>query len=461
MGNSNEVFEKLVNISSHNLELTNGSRIAVIGGGPSGSFFSYFAQDFAKRMDMDITIDIIEAKAFEKPGPRGCNHCGGIVSESLIQNMSAEGIVLPTRVIRRGIESYTIHLENGSAVIETPLREQRIASVYRGFGPKGASDTDYESFDGYLIQLCEAQGVNIINDRVNKLLRFDDGIVVKCANRTDQKYDLVVGSAGLNLKTLQLFKDINPNYIIPKTTKTHICEFYMEPEVIDEHFGHSMHVFLLNIPNIKFGALIPKGNYVTLVLLGNQINSSVVDSFLESEHVRNCFPEKVNPKSLMHCHCFPTINIQGAKSAYGDRMILIGDSASSKLYKNGIGAAYITSKAAARTAVFHGISEADFKKHYQKVCSKLDFDNSIGKLIFNVTALIQKSGFMKKGLYNSVVNEQNKVRYQRKLSAILWDTFTGSAPYADILRRGLDPVISAKFIINMFTDKINNSTNHV
>ena len=84
-----------------------------------------------------------------------------------------------------------------------------------------------------------------------------------------------------------------------------------------------MHVFLLNLPSIKFGALIPKGNYVTLVLLGDKINSKIVDSFLESESVKKCFPPGSSVKELMHCQCFPTINIQGAKSAYGDRMILI------------------------------------------------------------------------------------------------------------------------------------------
>ncbi len=458
---SNDVFDKLINISTIKPELHDGSNIAVIGGGPAGSFFSYFALDFARRMDLEINIDIIEAKSFLKPGPAGCNHCGGIVSESLVQMMSAEGIVLPTSVVRRGIESYTIHLETGSAVIQTPLREQRIASVYRGFGPKGAKDTDYESFDGYLLKLCEENGVNIINDRVKKLLRHEDGIVVERASGENKKYDLVVGSVGLNLKTLELFKDINPGYIMPKTTKTHICEFYMDEEVIDEYFGNSMHVFLLNLPHIKFGALIPKGKYVTMVLLGDKIDSKIVDTFLESEPVKRCFPRNAEMRNLMHCQCFPTINIQGAKSAYGDRMILIGDSSSSKLYKNGIGAAYLTSKAAAKTAIFHGISEADFKKHYQKVCNKLDFDNAIGKFIFNVTTVIQKSSILKKGLFNTVLSEQSKVRYQRRLSAILWDTFTGSAPYADILQRGIDPRLTLSFMMNLFNGKVNNSNNHV
>ena len=59
-----------------NLELNDGSLIAVIGGGPSGSFFSYFALDFAKRYDLDISLDIYEPKNFTKPGAGGCNHCG-------------------------------------------------------------------------------------------------------------------------------------------------------------------------------------------------------------------------------------------------------------------------------------------------------------------------------------------------------------------------------------------------
>jgi len=446
---SDDIFDKLVNISSEKLEIRDGSKIAVIGGGPAGTFFTFFAMDFAQRMDMNIQVDIIEAKSFHKAGPSGCNHCGGIISESLVQMLSAEGIVLPSSVIRRGIESYTMHLESGSAVIETPLREQRIASVYRGFGPKGADDANYESFDGFLLFLCKEKGANVIIDRVKELERYSDGIIVRFAETEEKKYDLVVGAAGLNINTLKLFKELNPAFVTPKTTKTHICELYMEDELIDKYFGNSMHVFLLNLPNIKFGALIPKGNYITLVLLGAEINSKVVEAFLESDAVKRCFPENMTPSDLIHCQCFPTINIQGAKSAYGDRMILIGDSSSSKLYKNGIGAAYITSKAAARTAIFEGISEADFKKHYQKICDRLDRDNEIGKVIFGLTSLIQKSSILKKGLYKTIIKEQQLDRDQRRLSSILWDTFTGSAPYVDIMKRGMDPRVASSFMLNL------------
>jgi len=149
--------------------------------------------------------------------------------------------------------------------------------------------------------------------------------------------------------------------------------------------------------------------------------------------------------------------VKAAKSAYGDRVILIGDSSSSKLYKNGVGSAYITGKAAARTAVFNGISEKDFRKYYQPVCKKLNLDNAIGKGIFMITTVIQKSGILKKGLYLTVVREQMKQSRKRLMSSVLWDTFTGSAPYADILKRSINPRFGGSLIWNSMVGLIKKS----
>ena len=430
--------------------LNDGSRIAVIGGGPAGSFFAYFSMYFAKILELDIAVDIYEPKAFGVPGPAGCNHCGGIISESLIQLLSTEGIVLPPKVIRRGIESYTLHLEQGSVEIKTPQKEQRIASVFRGFGPKGSNGNEYKSFDAHLLKICKKKGVNVIGDKVKELEKLDDGVIVKTGDNEGRKYDLVVGAAGLNLHTLKLFKSIHPKYNPPKTTKTHICEFYLDSSLIDTYFGNSMHVFLLNLPNIKFGALVPKGNYVTLVLLGDEINKEIVGNFLSSPVVKNCFPKGKELQDMLMCQCYPSINIQGARSTYADRMILIGDSASSKLYKNGIGSAYVTAKAAAKTALFEGVSEKDFQAGYQNKINTLDRDNSLGKLIFSLTGVIQKSSILKNGLFNTVLAEQRKENNKRNLSSILWDTFTGSAPYKNIMWRGLHPRVGASFLYNMF-----------
>jgi flavin-dependent dehydrogenase len=430
------------------LILEDGSRIAVLGGGPAGSFFTIFALDLASRMGLEITVDIYEAKSFFKTGPIGCNHCGGIVSESLVQALSAEGIILPSEVIRRGIETYTLHLEQGSTIIETIFQEQRIASMFRGAGPLGASDKTRKSFDGYLLGLCREKGAEIVEDKVVEARMLDDGVVLSTKN-SNKQYDLLVGASGLNPKTLGIYRSLIPKFKPPKTTKTYICEYHLGNEKINQHFGDSMHVFLLNVAHIKFGALIPKGDYVTLVLLGDSIDKQVVESFINSTEVKACFPEDIDLRESCPCQCFPSINVAHAQMPYADRIVLIGDTSSSKLYKNGIGAAYITAKAAANTVIFDGISKKDFKRSFRPVCRSLDIDNGIGKLIFIVTTVIQKSSLLKRGLFRMVIEEQSDKSSKKRMSSVLWDTFTGSAPYTSILLRTVHPRVLIMLIWNI------------
>jgi len=216
-----------------------------------------------------------------------------------------------------------------------------------------------------------------------------------------------------------------------------------------------MHVFLLNLPNIKFGALVPKGQYVTLVLLGKDINMEIASSFLKSEPVRKLFPEGIELNEIAPCKCFPTINVKGAKMAYDDRVVLVGDSSSSKLYKNGIGAAYITGKAAAKTAVFYGISATSFHKYYNPVCNEVDKDNMLGKFIFFVTGFIQKSIVLKSAMLGMVIKEQKSEASKRRMSSVLWDTFTGSASYKDIFLRFMNPLLLISLIWNILESLFN------
>ncbi len=447
-------MQNMFDLEENPHELRDGSAIAVIGGGPAGSFFSYYALEYARRFDLDIRLDIYEAKDFTKIGSSGCNHCGGIISESLVQQLATDGVVIPSDIIQRGINTYTMHTEQGTRVIHTPTDEHRIASVFRGCGPKGCLDKSQRGFDNYLLNLCEKSGARIIRKKVTSLERLEDGIRVGCTKSEPEEYDLVVGAVGLSTKTLDLFQEVCPSYTQPGITRTYISEFFMKPSDIDESFGSSMHVFLLDLPQITFGALIPKENYVTLVLLGEDIDKDIVENFINSEQVRSCFPKDFPVERAMPCKCYPFINVKQGNHAYADRVVLIGDSASSKLYKNGIGAAFVTGKAAASTAVFEGISEAHFEKYYAPVCKGLDRDNKAGKFIFWVTRLIQKSPVLKRGVLEQVRREQGKPGSSQDLSAALWDTFTGSAGYVDILKRFLRPTLLAGLISSLLSSNI-------
>jgi hypothetical protein len=180
-------------------------------------------------------------------------------------------------------------------------------------------------------------------------------------------------------------------------------------------------------------------------LLGANVDKEKVTEFLHTDPVKKCFPADFDMNSLIVCHCYPAINIKGAKFAYADRVVLIGDSSTTKLYKNGIGAAYIAAKAAVDTALLHGISERDFRRHFQPVYNKMERDNGIGKFVFRVIAIVQRSPVLKEAMLRVVINEQKHDRHKRKMSSMLWDTFTGSAPYGDIFLRFFNVRVMASF----------------
>ena len=116
--------------------------------------FSYFLLKMADTVALELNVDLYEPRHFCHRGPAGCNHCGGIVSESLVQRLATEGIALPDDVVQRGIESYTLHMDVGDVEFATPLHERRIAAIYRGNGPRNSEPLDTHSFDGYLQQLA-------------------------------------------------------------------------------------------------------------------------------------------------------------------------------------------------------------------------------------------------------------------------------------------------------------------
>jgi hypothetical protein len=48
--------------------------------------------------------------------------------------------------------------------------------------------------------------------------------------------------------------------------------------------------------------------------------------------------------------------------------------------------------------VFHGVSAADFEKHYWPACKALGDDNRLGTLTFAVTRQVQRVRFMQRAL---------------------------------------------------------------
>ena len=432
--------------------LRDGSRIAVIGAGPAGSMFSYFLLSMAETIGLELDVEIFEPRRFCHRGPAGCNHCGGIVSESLVQRLATEGIRLPDCVVQRGMESYTLHMDVGDVEIATPLMEKRIAAVYRGNGPRSSEPLETQSFDGYLLDLAQEKGARLIPSLVSDVRREDDRMTVICADNSRAVYDLVVVATGINSRLVEMLETRTAEFARPERTKTFICEFKLGRDLIRETFGPSMHVFLLDIPRLEFAALIPKGDYVTLCLLGDDIDENLIDQFFAAPEVRERFPGGEIPGHV--CHCYPRINTRSARPVYGDRLVFIGDSGSTRLFKDGIGAAYRTSKAAAKTVVFHGVNAQAFHDHYAPLCRKISNDNQVGKLVFNVASLVQKARFARRGILQMTAHEQHQEESPRRMSGVLWDLFSGSASYTNVFLRTLHPAYVGNLLWNLVSANV-------
>jgi flavin-dependent dehydrogenase len=426
------------------LVLEDGSRVGIIGGGPAGSLFAQFLLGFARRVELDLAVDIYEPRDFTKPGPAGCNMCGGIVSESLVQALAIEGINLPSRIVQRGIDSYVLHTDAESIRIDTPLQEKRIAAIHRGGGPRDISEVKWGGLDGYLLTLARDLGARVIPARVNEV-GWDGGRPQVLLPDGPRRYDLLVGATGVNSTGWQLFEKLGLPSRRCETTKAYITELHLGNEAITRHFGNSMHMFLLDIPRLDCAAIIPKGDYLTVCLLGHDIDKDLIGAFFADAAVKRCFPGTWNVGEGA-CHCSPKINVREATTPFMDRVVLLGDCGATRLYKDGIGAAYRTAKAAARTAVFSGIAAEDFERHYRPVYRSIARDNRFGWAIFAVVHRIKAFAPLLRGVMAMSAREQAQPGAARRMSLVLWDMFTGSAPYREIFVRTLDPRFLGRFL---------------
>jgi flavin-dependent dehydrogenase len=434
------------------LALEDGSRVAVIGGGPAGTFFTFFLLKMAESIGLELSVDIYEPRHFTHRGPAGCNHCGGIISESLVQMLAAEGINLPPGVVQKGIDTYVLHTDLGNVRIQAPRDEKRIAAVYRGNGPRESEPVTVAGFDRHLLELAEAQGATIVRRMVRDVTWHEGRPRVTGTDGRSADYDLVAMAAGVNSQALNLFNNAKQDFAAPKTQKTFICEFHLGTETVAEWFGTAMHVFLIDLPRLTFAAMIPKGEFVTLALLGEDLDDELIKAFLDVPEVKQCFPGGEVPP--LACHCYPRINVDAAIRPYGDRIVWIGDAGVARLYKDGIGSAYRTSKAAAKAAVFHGVSAEDFEKHFWPACRSLDVDNTIAKVIFAVTHLIQRARFLRRGVLRMTSREQASATSRKRMSGVLWDVFTGSAPYREVLLRTIQPVFPLSLVWNVVAGNV-------
>lgn len=433
------------------LVLKDGSKIAIIGGGPAGSFFAHFAQKWIAKKGIDVSTTIFDGKDFLQRGPRGCNLCAGVIAESLNEKLKEEGIFLPEERIINRVEGYCLHVNNNNLLLSCAENDKNsIATVFRGNGPRYSTFPEIISFDDFLLTWVQDRGTKVIPQPVweiqlpkkkNNPVRLLHG---KKESPNEFEADLVVGAFGVNTYLMKKIQDLGFGYSPPSTLMIYQAEIKLDREKVLENFGNTIHVYMPKSKAIRYATVIPKGDYITITLIGHKdATKDFLQEFLNLEEIK-----KKIPLFKPQCFCYPRIVVSPSKKPFTDRLIMIGDASFSRHYKNGIESAFITAQLAAETAFGMGIGVFSFSHSYYKQAKKLIIkDNYYGQFLFSINDMISSIPLLTQSHLLLAKRKTNKGS-SRKLRLILWNMFTGNIPYKDIFKIALDIRLQTSILFN-------------
>ncbi|MDR4504791.1 MAG: hypothetical protein MRK01_08405 [Candidatus Scalindua sp.] len=441
-------------MADKNFILKEGSHIVIIGGGPAGSFFAHFASLFARERGINIKISIFEGKDFNQKGPRGCNLCAGVISEKLYGELKGQNILLPDKCIESVIDGYYFQTQDGGIEIGNPKPspDKKIVTVFRGNGPMYSQQSECISFDRFLLSHVESMGVTVRYQLVKDIVlpsNPTDRIKIvygKEEVREELLADLVVGAFGLNTGILDKIRKLEFGYIPPRTVRVCQAEIFLGEEDVQKNFKNRIHLFSIGMKSVKYATITPRGDYVTVSLIGNtDLNKAHLLEFMGHPVVRHMFPEGFKmPKK--HCICFPRIQTRSAKHPFTHRFVITGSAGISRYFKNGIESAFVASEIAARSIFESGVSKEAFLKGYHKPVKKLfGSDSYYGSKIFALNDFLTSRRHISSSYLALLRTGKDSTIVKRQLD-VLWNLFTGSTPYKVTFFKAIHSILQIKLL---------------
>lgn len=423
--------------------LKNNGRVAVIGAGPSGSFFALHLLKLGAEKGLKFDVTIFDNKHFSDTGPKGCNMCAGAISSTLFSSLIQMGFPLPEDVIKDRITGYCIHLQGESALIKSDP-SLTIHTVFRAAGPHLLKEKNIRGFDQVLLDYALGLGAVFVNERVKEIITSSkDGIgLVYGEEKKKWEGDLIVGAFGVNSK---IGESLKLDYSSPVCWLACQTEIEVPEDFAKEVIQNKIHIFTSENKKIKFIAFTPKGSILTITAIGKDVKRVDLEAAMKEPDIARYLPDSYEFK----CHCHPKVPVTLSENPFYNRFVIVGDASASRYLKNGIESAFYTSKWAVLTALNYGLSEEDFKKRYFSMCRKaFYFDNMCGKLLFFTYDLFSKRKWISKTKIEMVRFEQENKGEAKILSSVFWHLFTGDVPYLKILKEVLNPMLFIRFFKN-------------
>ncbi|MEW6755562.1 MAG: hypothetical protein AB1505_31980 [Candidatus Latescibacterota bacterium] len=454
---------------SERIPLSDGARVVVIGGGPAGAFFAIRLLRRARALRRTLDVVVLEEKRdlrFYPSAPfpchlEGCNYCAGGISPRLADLLRQDGLTLPEDLAVGRAESLTVHGDWKSIELTVP-RDREMLFVFRGSRPH-RRDRRYENFDSYLLLQAVEEGAVATPGEVYHL-RCAPEARAQVSYRTREgagersatvEADLVVVATGVNSR-VGMGRETNPlhralaeaipGFRPPRVRRATIAEMRL-PERAGRLMHGQVHFALYGAGDlpIEMSSLIPKGEWLTVALLGRSVDEAgphehlrIVERFLELPHVRRLLPRSAD--LVPGCVCQPNMTVGVARHPWGHRIALVGDVAVSRLYKDGILSAYLTASALADCALDRGVDAGSLRRGYWPAVRRLHHDNWFGAVVFFVNRVTFSRRVLSRVVYQAVVSERKgRPAHGQRLARILWTIASGDDTYGHVLRAMFHP----------------------
>src|ERR1019366_1175715 len=122
--------------SSQLRSLQNNDCVAIVGGGPAGSFFAIQLLRETQRLNRRIHVVIVEKRGPVELGPdcyhcRGCSFCAGVISPRLNEILKEHDLVVPDEIIQGRFDYVWIQGQWKNFRLRVP-KDMQMYSVFSG-----------------------------------------------------------------------------------------------------------------------------------------------------------------------------------------------------------------------------------------------------------------------------------------------------------------------------------------
>jgi hypothetical protein len=329
-------------------------------------------------------------------------------------------------------------------------------SVFRGSLP-GRRSGSPAGFDGFLLGAAVKEGASILYGEVQTISYARSGmpslnVSTQSGEQVSLDANFVAIAAGINAHCGHDYRDdpliaslkrVNPWFVPARTRKTFIFELDVGEDYLQRHLSREIYFIEYGSRrfNLEHAALIPKGRFLTVALIGKCIDEAdlprqgrqIAHDFLTLPQIDRIFPGMAT--APISCACAPRMTVTTAGSPFVDRCAIIGDAVGSRLNKDGLYSAYATAAQLAETVLAEGTDKQALAMGYGKTIRWLAADNRFGQMVFGLSRVAFTQPLVSRIVYQAFATEC-KVREERSrpLSKVLWKIASGTADYREVLR---------------------------